>query len=225
MKLKLGAVLAITVIVISCKKNENTTTPPQADNYLNTSSGSSWNYHVTDNSGIVPANDYTLTSTSLDTSINGKSYHVFTNSAGGSQYTTIIGHDYYQFDSLPTGISSAAIERLYLKDNLAAGDNWNQSITIPIPGSIIPIPFTVSNTISAVGISRTVNGIIYNDVIQVSTQISSLLIPAASLVTSIDSYYAKKYGLIENTSVVHLDFAGIIQDIDSQTILLSANLK
>ena len=75
------------------------------------------------------------------------------------------------------------------------------------------------------GISRTVNSTSYSDVIHVSTTISSALIPAASLTTVINSYYAPKYGLIENSSVVHLDFAGIVQDVDTETKLVNATLK
>lgn len=225
MKLKSIALFSLLALIFSCKKNDNTTNPPQNDTYLTTSSGSSWSYHVIDNSGAVTPSDYTLTASSADTSINGKSYHIFTNSAGGNQYMTISGHDYYQFDSLPTGVGNAVIDRLYLKDNIAVGGNWSQSVNVDIPGSTIPIPFTVSNSIAESGISRTVNGIVYNDVIHVSSHISSAFIPPASLTTSIDTWYAKKYGMIENTNVVHLDFAGIVQDVNTATTLTGATLK
>ncbi|MEO8108891.1 MAG: hypothetical protein ABI594_02615 [Ginsengibacter sp.] len=225
MRLKSIALFSLLVLILSCKKNDNTTNPPQNDTYLTSSSGSSWSYHVIDNSGAVPPSDYTLTATSADTSISGKSYHIFTNSAGGNQYMTVIGHDYYQFDSLPTGVSNAIIDRLYLKDNVAVGGTWSQNVNVDIPGSTIPIPFTVSNSIAESGISRTVHGVVYNDVIHVSTQISSAFIPPSSLTTSIDTWYAKKYGLIENTSVVHLDFFGIVQDVNTATTLTAATLK
>ncbi|MEO6638970.1 MAG: hypothetical protein ABIN25_11885 [Ginsengibacter sp.] len=225
MKLKLTASFLSLLVIFSCKKDESSTTPPAAETYLTTAAGSSWTYHATDNTGAVAASDYTLTATSTDTTIIGKSYHVYTNSAGGNQYMALVGHDYYQFDSLPTGIGGSVIERLYLKDNVAIGTNWTQDFSVNVPGSIIPIPFTVSNSIAESGISRTVNGVPYNDVIHVSTHITSAFIPPASLTTSIDTYYAKKYGMIENTSVVHLDFAGIMQDVNTSTILTSATLK
>lgn len=226
MKIKLSYLYAIIFICISCKKKGDNSNPPsQADTYLNTAAGSSWNYHVMDNSGSGSATDYTVTSTSRDSSINGKSYHVFNNSAGGNQYLALSGHDYYQFDSLPAGLGTGAIERLYLKDDAALTSNWTQDLSVTIPGSPIPIPFTISNTIMEKGISRTVNSTSYSDVIHVSTTISSTLIPAASLVTNINSYYAPKYGLIENSNMIHLDFAGVVQDLDSQTTLVSATLK
>ncbi len=225
MKLKLTGLFLILLVIVSCKKNDNTANPPQDDNYITTSSGSSWNYHATDNSGVGSASDYTLTATSRDTSINGKSFHIFSNSAGGNQYMTISGHDYYQFDSLPTGVGNSVIDRLYLKDNVAVGGTWSQNLNIDVPGSLVPIPFTVSNSIAESAISRTVNGIVYNDVIHVSTQITSAFIPPASLTTSINTYYAKRYGMIENSSIVHLDFLGIVQDVNTTTTLTSATLK
>src|SRR5437763_316535 len=79
------------------------------------------------NSGVVT--NYTITSTSRDTSINGRTYHVFTNSTGGNQYFSISGHDYYQFDSLPAPLSAGVIERLYLKDDAAVAINWAQSLS------------------------------------------------------------------------------------------------
>ncbi len=225
MKIKLIALFSLLLVIFSCKKNVNPANPPQNDTYLTTAAGSSWNYHATDNSGAVPPSDYTLTATSMDTTINGKSYHIFTNSSGGNQYMTLTGHDYYQFDSLPTGVGNTVIDRLYLKDNLAVAGNWSQSLSVNIPGSPLPIPFTVTNSIAESGISKTVNGIVYNDVIHVSTQISSAFIPAASLTTNINTYYAKKYGMIENSSIIHLNFAGIVQDVNTSTTLTSATLK
>lgn len=226
MKIKLSILVAITVVFVSCKKNGGDSNPPsQADTYYNTTAGSSWNYHAMDNSGSTTATDYTITSTSQDSSINGKSYHVFNNSTGGNQYLALSGHDYYEFDSLPAGLGAAAIERLYLKDNADLNTNWAQNLSVAVPGSPFPVPFTISNTIMEKGISRTVNGTSYSDVIHVYTTISSSFIPSASLVTNINSYYAPKYGLIENSSIVHLDFSGIVEDLDINTKLVSATLK
>ena len=226
MKIKFGLLCAIIFISISCKKTGSTPAPPsQPDNYYNTAAGSSWNYHAVDNSGSTPAMDYTVTSTSRDSSINGKSYHVFNNSAGGNQYLNLSGNDYYQFDSLPAGVGAGAIERLYLKDNAAAGNSWSQNLSIMIPGFPLQIPFTITNNIMEKDVTRTVSGTSYANVIHISTTISSSVVPAASLVTNINSYYAPRYGLIENSSIVHLNYLGFTQDVDTQTTLVSAILK
>ncbi len=226
MKTKYLLFFICVLIISACKKTEKNNTPASGDTYLNTTSGSTWNYHETNSSGPSPINsDYTLTSTSRDSSISGRSYHIFTNTAAGNQYFNISGNDYYQFDSLPAQLGASVFERLYLKDNAAAGINWNQTLNVTISGIPFPIPVTITNTITEKGISRMVNGTNYSDVIHVSTSISSSLIPSASLVTSIDSYYAKKYGLIENTSLIQLNYLGLILNVNTETKLLSANLK
>lgn len=225
MKIKSSLVLLIALFTISCKKDKsNPTPPPAATSYQNVAAGSTWNYHSVDNTGSSAPSDYTITSTSKDTSINSKSYHVYTDSQGGNQYLNVTGNDYYQFDSLPANLGNT-IERLYLKDNAAIAANWTQNVSVNIPGSPIPLPVTITNTIAEKGISKTVGATTYTNVIHVSTTIASTLIPTASLTTSIDTYYAPNYGMIENTSVVNLNFIGIVQDLDTQTMLVSADLK
>jgi hypothetical protein len=125
---------------------------------------------------------------------------------------------------LPAGLGTAVFERLYLKDNVNAGATWTQNLSVTVPGSPIPIPITVTYTIAEKGISRTVGSNNYTNVIHVTTSISSALIPSASLTTTIDGYYAEKYGLIENSTVIHLDYLGITEDVNVKTTLVSATI-
>ena len=213
----------ILLSFISCKKSSSTAAEP--DKYMTTTATSSWNYQQTNNAGAAPVvTNYTITSTSRDTTINSKSYHIYSNSAGANQFYNITSHDYYQFDSLPGGLSGGNIERLYLKDDQAVGFSWTQNLSVNIPGIPIPIPVTLTNSITEKGISRTVNGVVYNDVIHVSTSISSALIPAANLTSSINNYYARKYGQIESSTIVNLNFSGFVQNVNVQTKLMSATL-
>ena len=224
MKIKNLLFPAFLLFIISCKKSSQTNTQPQG-NYLTTTTGSTWNYHQIDSSGSSPVNsDYTVTSSSKDTLVSGRSYHVFNTSAGGNQYLNISGNDYYQFDSLPAGSGSAVFERLYLKDNVNIGSSWTQSTTVTVPGVLFPIPVTLTYQIAEKGISRTVNTQTYTDVIHVSTTISSSLIPSANLTSSINSYYAKKYGLIENTTIINLNYTGIIENVNIEMKIVSATL-
>lgn len=228
MKISKFYILAFAAIIfnVSCSKDDPNPNPPGNSSYVNTASGSTWTYHLEDMStGSTVASDYVITSTDRDTSIASKTYHVFNTTLGGNQYLGKVGNEYYQYDSLPAAIGSAAIERLYLKDNVSAGATWTQSINIPVPGSPIPIPFTIANTLAEKDISRTVNGTNYTNVIHVSTAITSALIPAASLQTSINSFYAPGVGLIENTNTIHLDFLGIVEDVVTETKLTSSTLK
>ncbi len=214
----------ILILITSCKKDDRDT-EPQTETFINTSSGSTWNYQETDNLPPQTVSNYTVTSTSRDTSINGKNYHVYTDSDGDNRYLNMTGHDYYQHDSLPLGVGSGVFERLYLKDDLAAGANWVQTLTVNVPALPIPIPVTITNTIAEKGISRTVNNVEYKNVIHISTSISSALVPSSSLTTNISSYYAPNVGLIENSNVVQLDYLGITENINIQTKLLSADTK
>ena len=208
-----------------CKKSDSGGGGAIAESFLNTSTGSSWSYHETNNSSGTPQNsDYTLVSTSRDTSINSKSYHIYTFSYGGSQYLGLNGHDYYQYDSIP-GALGQIFERLYLKDNINANSSWSQQIAVSIPGLPVTIPVDINNKIAEKGISKIINGATYNNVIHVSTTISSVAIPSASLTSDINSYYAPGYGLISNSTLVHLDYAGVKQDVNIVTTLNSASLK
>lgn len=216
----------VIFFITSCQKDDtNPDPPPQAEIYLTTSANSTWNYQQIDNIPPQAVTNYTISSTNRDTTINGKIYHIYSDSDGGNTYLNVTGHDYYQYDSLPLGPGSGVFERLFLKDDIAVGGTWAQTLTVDIPSLPIPIPITITNTVLEKGISRTVNNIEYKNVIVVSSNISSALIPAASLTTNISSYYAPKFGLIENSNVVELDFQGITESLDIQTKLLSSDLK
>lgn len=216
--------LLLAIIIAGCSKNNSTTTP-QSDSYLNTSANSSWNYEQTDSStGTGVVNNYVITSTSKDTVINSKTYHIYTNSDGGFNYQNVSGHDYYQYDSLPAGFGTGVFERLYLKDNGTAGSGWSQDFNVNIPGFPIAVPVTLTNNIVERDISRVVNGVTYTSVIHTSTSISSSLIPTG-LTTAINSYYAAKYGLIENSTIIQLDYLGLIENVNLHTRLMSADLK
>lgn len=215
--------LAITILFTACKKNNSTVTA-STDVYINAASGSSWSYQQTDLSSANHPSNYSVTSTANDTTINSRKYHVYNYSYGGSEYLGVTGHDYYQYDSIPVS-GGLNIERLYMKDNAAINDTWNQNLNLTIPGVPLPVPLTISNKIVEKGIDRPENGITYSNVIHVSTTLSSALIPPSALNSSIDSYYAPKYGLIENTTKINLNYLGLVEDINVKSLLMSSNLK
>ncbi len=216
--------IAAVLFFSSCKKDDSSKDTPPNDIYANANIGSSWSYHQTDLSGTKPSLDYTITSTANDTTINSRKYHVFSYSYGGSEYQAIDGHEYYQYDSVPItgGIN---IERLYLKDDASKGDTWKQEFSLTIPGFPIPIPLAVQNTIAEKGISSTVNGKSYSNVIHVTTTLSASGVPTSALSSAIDSYYAPGFGLIQNTTVIQLNYMGIVENINLKTELMSSDLK
>ena len=215
--------VAATLVFSACKKSDSGTTVA-AGAYLNTTSGSSWSYQQTDLTNTNGPSNYTVTSTSNDTTINSRKYHVYNYSYGGSQYLGVTGNDYYQYDSIPVS-GGINIERLYLKDNAAVGTSWKQDFSLTVPGFPIAVPLTVTNKIVEKGLTRSENGTSYSDVIHVSTTLSSALIPASAFTSSIDSYYAPKYGLIENTSNIQLNYSGLVENVNVKTTLMSSNLK
>jgi hypothetical protein len=103
-------------------------------------------------------------------------------------------------------------------------DSWTQSLTITVPGIPFLVPVALSYQISEKSISRIVNAITYSDLVHVSTVISSSLFPWSSIASSVNSYWAKKYRLIENSTIIKLDFSGIVENINIETKTVSATL-
>lgn len=218
-------VCLLVTCILSCKK-DNTSDNTNASAYINVTTGSTWNYQETNNdTGTPTTSSYTITSTDRDTSISSKTYHVYDNSRGSHWFLNNSNGDYYQFDSLPGLLGDGVFDRLYLKTNLNAGQNWDQNVNLTIPTVPLPIPITITNNIVEKGIAYTVNGTNYTNVIHVSTSISSALIPSSAITTSINSYYAEGIGLIENSTQISVDYLGIQQDVNLQTKLLSSSLK
>jgi hypothetical protein len=153
--------LVLILAAFSCKKSSTTPDTP-SEKFMSLSAGSSWIYEITSNA-ISGTN--TVTSTSRDTIIGGKTYHVFINSnTSGNDYYNITGNDYYTFRNL-TAIGGSPVESIYLKDNAAVGITWAQTISITITGVPVPVPITITHTITEKGISKTVNGNVYTNVI------------------------------------------------------------
>lgn len=222
MKIARLAFLTVLTLGFSCKKKDSNTPETPAEKYMNLSSGNTWTYETVNNLTVTTTSN-TATSTNKDTSIAGKSYHVFTNSSGAANdYYNITGNDYYTFRNL-VAFGSSSVEHIYLKDNATAGTSWSQTITIaPFSGVPTTVPLTITNTIAEKNTSRTVNGKTYNNVIHISTSLSSASLPAGSLTTDIQSYYAPKYGLIESkTKITTTLLTG--SNVDQNTILKATN--
>ncbi|MBC7888064.1 MAG: hypothetical protein H7Z13_09240 [Ferruginibacter sp.] len=212
---------------ISCKKSDSPA-PVAAIKYMSLTNGSSWDYELTNNVPVAVTTTYRITSTSKDSMINTRQYKVFTNSSGSAnEYYHIAGNDYYNFRSLPAALGGSSVENIYLKDNVAVGASWNQTYPVTVSGS--PLNVTITNTIAEKGISKTVKGITYNDVIHVTTTIAVTIagtpLPAGALTTDIQSYYARKWGMIQSIYKISINFAGITENTDQQTNLNTADIK
>lgn len=223
---KLVFVALLPIFIASkCKKNDP---PAEADKYMTLSAASVWNYDLINRPSTAPVTTpFTLTSTTRDTTINGRVYHVFTNSNGNRpEYYHISGSDYYTYRVLDSVFGNTQVEVIYLKDNVALGGSWVQNFNIPYSGVTLPVVLT--STIEEKGISKVVNGVTYTDVIHVKAAYSVTgLPPGATLTNNIHYYFARKYGLILNESASGFSYPllGISSSSESHTKLKSAVLK
>jgi hypothetical protein len=226
MKKVIICLLAISSGIFACKKTTVAPPPPDAVKYMSFTANSTWNYELTDN--LNPStSSYTITSTDRDSTVNGKAYHVFSNSAGANQYYFLSGSDYYSFQNLPATLGGTLFENIYLKDNAAVNTSWSQNYSVTTSG--VPLTITIVNIITEKGLSKTVNNIAYTDVIHVTSTFAvsafGIPLPAGAVTTDVQSFYAKKYGLIQSVNKINIDYSGIVSHTDQQTILISANIK
>ena len=221
MKIQLVLGILVTIIAGSCTDGGEPIVP-SGTSYLTLTAGSSRNYELKNNTPPASTTNYTVTSTNRDTTINGRSYHVFSTSIGGSEYYTQSGGDYYTYQVLPITTGSSNVEILFLKDNVGVGATWvAASAPITVPGVPFPLTININNTIAEKGLSKTVNGKSYTDVIHVTSVIAVAGLPGGGVTSDIHYYYAPKYGLIENSVMLTSTVAPIA--VDTDTRLMSAN--
>lgn len=180
--------IIIVLIIAGCKKSS---TQPVVDNtpdYSPMTAGSTWTYEL--NTGQT----YTLTATNKDTVAAGRTYKVFTNSAGPNAYRNKSVNEYYRFGIIE-GVNANGFEELYLKDNQDVNGLWQTVQTVNVPGIPLPLIATLKYTIAEKGISRTVNGKNYANIIHIRMDVS---VANYGSIGGGDFYYANKVGLIED---------------------------
>jgi hypothetical protein len=130
-----------------------------------------------------------------DTSIDGKTYSK-TLSEGNFSYHNCTGGitSLIALQPNPLGGSSIRVNTTILKENLPVGSTWTE---------VNPTGAGVDNTydyeIIAKGVSRTVLGVTYSDVIQVHQTLSvDIPIFGPLPVSETDYYFARNIGLIES---------------------------
>jgi hypothetical protein len=221
------AFCTLSIVAISCKKDDSPPTPASVASYLTVSLGNTWNYEETDNI-VVPVSvaTYALLYNGTDTTINAKPYQKFASSGNRApEYKNVSGTDYTEYLALPAILGGAKVENVYLKSAGAVGTTWSQPLP-PISYSGLTANVTKIDTIRARDITMTVKGITYKDVIQVSSGfiVNSSNIPVI-VSTDIQNFYAPKVGKISGKNIlrVQVQFAGVDQKIDTKTELVSVN--
>jgi hypothetical protein len=211
--------LYITLSSSNCKK-KSSPQPAANDTYQPTTAGSEWNYSTTGTTTSGSVNiAYKLTATSTDSAANGKTYRVFTNTAGVNEYYVKTGNDYFRISTF-AGFPSP-LEFLYLKDNLSAGGNWTEAKNLTIPGIPFAVPVNLSYTIVGNKFDTSFNGNSFKDVIRVRVRPSSTL--ATVDLDDITYLYAKNVGLIANKVRLKITLASI--DVNTETKLGAYTIK
>lgn len=213
----------VLLLLGACKKETggsgSTTT------FLPGNANSTWTY---ESKNFVNSTTATLlmTKTSKDSSINGRTYKVYTISGSSNAYYLQSGTDYYQFSTFAG--TTSKVEWFYLKSNAASGATWDQDITITIAG-IGSVTAKLTSRVEAKGISYTVGGKTYTDVVQIKSTIGPLNIPGLPVpitpVSDITSYYANNVGRIYSRSKVNFTIPTVpAVNIDEETTLKSYSI-
>lgn len=208
--------LACTVLFIvlcagNCKKPSTPDPGTPASSYQPTTTGSEWNYTTTGSTASGPVNtSYKLTATSKDSVANGKTFRVFTNSAGANEYYVKIGNDYSRISSFASVTN--AVEVLYLKDNLSAGASWSETKNVTISGNSASVNITY--TVIGNKFDTSFNGNTFKECVRIKVN-PDIGFPFQQ--NDIWYLFAKDVGMIANK--VRLKFDLLAVNVDTETKL------
>ena len=210
-------ILAIAILSItSCAKEVTNNLDPINSTIVTDSSfqpktaGSFWVYKNTDSVGVLKDTSL-VTATSKDTTINTLPYSVL-NYDTTHQYQYLVNNRYmlrssaYTFNTSFGPVSVTGINLDYIDNiNDVVGTQWNFmfvdggniSVNIPPVGPTL-IPTNGIGIINGAGLSLTVNGTTYNNVILSHIAFTALIsLPNYTTIGSMDIYTAKGVGIIK----------------------------
>lgn len=224
MKKIIFALFSICLIAISCKKDDPDPVAPTDKPYTNINEGTRWTYDVKTEdpvSGDTTAIVDTVTVTATDTTVaqgtsDERVYRILKHTGGANSYLNRTGSNYYQFQEIAD--LGVQIQALYLKDDQGQGATWEQEQSVTIPSFPFPVTIKLKSTITQKGIAYAVNGVTYNDVIQVDTDLS---VPGATVNSTITNYYTRDIGLIE--ARYDIEIVGVTE-LHTQSLLKTVEL-
>ncbi|NCD70329.1 hypothetical protein [Mucilaginibacter agri] len=190
----MAAVCLITTLFTSCKKSgADSPDTATSDTYQPLTLNSTWKY-ATD----YPAVDTTVMTMSSSTqTYGGKSYHVVQSKAkviGNANTYFYNGNHVYNWRNSSAGAGD--IDFTYLNDTAKVNYTWKAKVTDD--GTISGIPAQMLGKIIATGISKTVAGKAYTNVIHTTVQLQYALTGSTySTFATYDFYVAKGIGIIE----------------------------
>lgn len=169
--------------------------PPPAPiirDYFPTTIGSNWAYNVAGFTDTLHVD-----ASPKDTIIAGNTYRIFYGFRGtvyDTGYYRKTGGDYYRFDAL--NANTGRLPLLFLKDNQPILTQWDSQLANTTFNGL-PTQVRMHYTLMGVNISRTVNGNVFDSVIQVKNELQYQIVGTFQTIQTINTYFAKNVGLIE----------------------------
>ncbi len=186
--------------------------------YSPVTAGTYWTYKAVVGTSVDTT---THTMSGNTTTINGKLYSVVNVTAvkGGNSiaYFANINHVYTAAQAIPT--TTDILEMQYLIDNAAVGTTWTTPASPT--GTINGVPARISGRIAEVGISKTVTGIVFNNVIHSTILLQYDYGSGYQTNATYDYYVAQNIGVIEVDSSV----SAFGSSVTGSTTLLSYKIK
>jgi len=168
-----------------------TPTPPVGTtDYQPLTTGTTWRYQETQGTDVDTS---TLTVTGRTRIINTKTYYVIEeNSKDGKDSTYYYKNNHNYITNSEDFADGVGTETLYLNDNEAVGYTWTgTAASNPLASG------TYSGKIVEKGISKTVLGKTYTDVIHTQVVLKLTLLGIANATINCDIYVAKGIGIIQ----------------------------
>lgn len=199
-KVKVIVLSSLTsVIIFSCQKELNFETVPvtgatpcKTCSYIPWCQGSTYTY-IDTTSGTGATSTQTI-NIIKDTTINGKVFQKFANSGADGYYNCTAGVSTIMAYNVAATGGTVTIEQTLLKANEAVGATWSNAMSNGL-GQNVDYDYKIIGK----GLSKTVLGVNYTNVIQVHVTIS-ITVPVIGTIVmgESDYFYANNIGLIDN---------------------------
>ncbi|WP_143822258.1 hypothetical protein [Mucilaginibacter pedocola] len=192
----LSAIAITTLLFSACKKdNDNKPGDNVTGNYQPLTTGSTWSYR---NEGIALGEgeaevDTTVNTMTATTKVfNGKTFRELKSVSGTETTNSYFGIDnHFYYNHTVVDAANAELELPYLNDEKAVNDSW----TVPVVIEEAP-ESQIKGTIVEKGISKTILGKTYNNIIHTKLELQSKDEGQYVTVFTFDFYVAKNIGVV-----------------------------
>lgn len=197
MKKALSISLLFVLMAFGCKKSDQSPEDESKNNYQPVTKGSYWKY-----SNLTPSgsNLETVTMTGATKVINTRTYYEYESVLGSNQSGLSATGYFYAKDGIVMSALSDNSEVIFLKENAVVGETWIYSgpMSDKILGQVASEPYTIVAKLVEKGITHTVAGKAFTNVIHVKY----IKNPNSGPTTDLYDYYiAKGVGMVERKTV------------------------